>query len=644
MADRPANVRIGGDTSRLVAALSKSREILRSWSANVGGEIKSVLSGAFNQLGSMAGFDGVATTLLNAKDAALQTNLALARLVAAADVAQGKRAQVMAQVSADVRAVSAATGASEAELMQGLNAYVEKTGDLEGGLQTIQLMGDAWLASGTSASEMAKVLASLNQQFGLTGNQAVTAINQLAQTGKAGSISFGNLASELPAVAAEFKKFSGADVNQLGAMFQVLGQGGEANVSATRFRNLLMGIQANEKKLNATGINIRDPSGKLKPLTEILDLISKRTDGNTAKVQKLLGSMEAVTAFEALQSTGGKGLVSSFEEAGKAAMNVIAADAQSVAESAAGRQLKAQARLKASIQDVFTPERLDKLASAIETFAEVLKAVIDTASDNPALAIGAAAAWKFGPGLARFASGAIGGKGNQSVFDLLLGKGKAGGAGGGLLGGDWSFTNPLPVTVVGGAPGVGGPGGPGGPAAGGNGRALLGGLLKVGGGAIAGVGGVMAVHEGANPVVGYGGGIVGGLLAGGPLGGAVAGGVALGDILQDKTGYGKWYMRQGGSSQATRSEWQRYGQYAPGQAEERVARERPWDFQGQMAARFGSGDWYERMKIDVRDQMAGEARGRAAAQSLLQKLEVIVRPAPGLAVDVANDPNIRRGG
>lgn len=323
------------------------------------------------------GFFGLAAGAVAATRDALSFDRILNELDRSSDGAVGNLGALRKQFLA----TSTATGVAKEDVADLVKGYITLTGDAKTATASADVFARVMKGQGASAEDVAGSAAAMSQQFGITSGEMEQMFSILSAGGKAGKIELRDMAAHTAELGAGFKKFGGAHgldaVNELGAVFQVAARnfGNDAGQAATGVESLMGGIQQiNKAKMKAAGVKgftQYEKDGKtLKPLLEIIDEISAKNLNGT-QLFSLLGRKEAVNTYEALRDN--RKAVDDIARATRHAKNV-AVDFAKEQASASGRVTAAWNTFKNKIAEVFTPERIEKMADA---FGFVLESVIE---------------------------------------------------------------------------------------------------------------------------------------------------------------------------------------------------------------------------------------------------------------------------
>jgi len=255
-----------------------------------------------------------------------------------------------------------------------------------------------------------------------------------------GSVEFAEMGSLLGPILAQFSKFGRTGVHQIGEVIgaiQVMQAefGMTPEKAATAFDSLITQLIKNKDVLKRAGVVVFEHRGGkdyFKSFGDVIDQFKGRgLLDNQGELFKLLKESKAITALRALGKDENRAKWRKISAETQKA-NDVQKNAQEWVEDSAGRTAAAMARMKQTMAEVFTPERIEKFAEAMERVADAVAWI----ADNLGVAGAALAAWKLGPGL----------------LGLLAAQGGAGGALGAVGKGAGAVAKGfLPVTLSGAA-------------------------------------------------------------------------------------------------------------------------------------------------------------------------------------------------
>ncbi|MDX2054061.1 MAG: hypothetical protein SFV15_16800 [Polyangiaceae bacterium] len=218
------------------------------------------------------------------------------------------------QILADARGVRGFTGS---QALEGMSAFVTKTGDLKTARELIGSLGDLALATdtdlgdlGATAGQVFNVLKGQIKDPAERMKQLKDIMGTLAQQGSMGAVEMNNLATIFGKLGSATSRFEGgapALMKQMGALAQLAVAGGGASSpeeAATAVARLSTDIVTNRKKFAALpggGVTVQsatDPS-KLRDASAIMIDVLEKTKGDITQVSGLFGG-ESIKVFEGL--------------------------------------------------------------------------------------------------------------------------------------------------------------------------------------------------------------------------------------------------------------------------------------------------------------------------------------------------------
>lgn len=271
----------------------------------------------------------------------------------------------------DVQRAANATALDVSTAMEGLQAFVGKTGDLATGRAVLKDMAVLARATGGELNDIVSAAGDVAANLGEVGEKfktpeekakAVSAVMAaLAAQGKVGAVEMKDLASQMAKLASAAPQFAGpveqsmAAMGALAQMARAKGGAASATQATTSVQGFVatFGKAARRKEFKAAGVNIEDKNGMLLDPEEIIVNALKATKGSTAGMNKLFmdagaqrvtrGFKNLYTQAEAEKPGSGEAAVrAEFARLKKASMSQ---DEQSDSFQAAMRSDSAQAQL-----------------------------------------------------------------------------------------------------------------------------------------------------------------------------------------------------------------------------------------------------------------------------------------------------------
>lgn len=299
-------------------------------------------------------------------------------------VQSGKTEPQVDALRQQINATSRATGLSREEVATAVDQLVNLEGGSAATAANIDLMGRAVTASGAAGDDLAGVMFALNKSFfggTASAEEMEAALSAVLTAGKQGSIPLSEMSVVLQQVAAKFKDVSAGGVQgatDLAAAMQAVRPAfGSAAEAGTGLRAAVGALTGKSKELSNFGVEVfnigKDGSRELKPLREIMDQIAnsdlaKRPD----LLQKALGSSEALAFVNALLAAEGRKAWDELAESAEGSA-AVQEDFLKRTRSQAGRIQTQMNNLNVTLDEAFTPER-------IEAFTVALSAAITAAA------------------------------------------------------------------------------------------------------------------------------------------------------------------------------------------------------------------------------------------------------------------------
>jgi len=370
----------------------------------------------------------------------------LLRLGIQANIADDKLGSLKQQILDTANAGN--VRADPGQILDAIDAIVEKTGDLKFAQDNIKNIGLAMQATGASGADIGEILAEFQKMDIKAPDQVLRAIDILNVQGKEGAFTLQNLAALGPRVITAYTAAGRGGVDalrEMGAALQMIRQGtGSSEMAATAFE-ATMRTFTDPKKIKdlktVAGIDVYEhlANGEkvLKPINQLMAEIVRTAGGDISRIGSIFDA-EAVRAFNAaageFNRTGELQLLDKYYQ-------VVADGQQTQADAARGAtsfaaSMQTLSNAWTTFADNNLAEPVAALADAINSLdPDQLQRVLEIGKK---LAVAGAGVWALNK-VAKKAEG--------------WGRsGSAGSAGGGLMGGGGG---PVPVYIVGGAGGAG---------------------------------------------------------------------------------------------------------------------------------------------------------------------------------------------
>jgi len=396
---------IRADNRKLSGDLAKTRAKFAKTFGRIGKGIAGKLGRALSPLNIGLGTAGVAAigkSVLDFEDSLNRVSI---------------QAEMSAEKTDELRQrmieLSGATGISRNELVQGVTALVNLQGTTGASADKLAVLSEASLATGESMENLAGLAFALGNSFKVTDAAGLEkGLSGIIQAGKVGAVPLGQMNVALQQLSAQFAEFGNnigpEGAAELAAAMQVARRGfGSAEQAATGVQSMMVNLIKQAKTLKKKyKIDVFEDDGKtLKSLSQLAPLFAKLT---LPQLTDALKRGEAVKGMKALvdnlkdaEDATGETVLGfySIAEAAKGS-NAVAEDAAKRRESSAFQMQKQLNRIKETIAEVFTPERIEKFVMVMEKLADAVGFVVD----NFALFATGLAALKLASFIGQFAA------------------------------------------------------------------------------------------------------------------------------------------------------------------------------------------------------------------------------------------------
>lgn len=391
-----AEVEISASDSKLAAGLARSRSTINAWASQVYRGVSKVMGASVSlpKKSEMMGGGFMSRAVGTFAGNMMTRGVDMVR-DAAGEVVDYERALTRYQIVANkspesmnglrnaIGKVSRDTGLARDSILAGAQSYLDLTGDVEGTTKAVDTFGRVAQASDTAMADVSAAAAAMQDAMHVKPEQFEEAFSGLIAQGKAGAVTLRNMATEFPSVLSKMSRFGNLGVRgvmQVGAMFQVVRKGfGTAEEASTGLQAMLGGIIKHADRFENAGVHVfdigKDGTKTLKPISAILNQI----DGSVlAKDPQLLnkafGRGEGEQAYQMLK--GHVDMLREMERAGYDA-GTVQRDLMAYTSSEVGRLDVAMNKIKLSIAEAFTPERIAGFANFLERAGGVVSRMMD---------------------------------------------------------------------------------------------------------------------------------------------------------------------------------------------------------------------------------------------------------------------------
>lgn len=316
MAEQSENLKliISGDGRLLRTELAREEREIRSWGGRVGrsiGRLRSSINSGLKRalINPITGIASVAgITALGAK--IVDFDAKLMRLGIQGNVSS----EGMVRMRKEILETAYATGQSRENILAGIDAIVERTGDIKFADTIKEQMGIAATASGAAMEDIGALSSNLNQKMKIDASKIMEALNILTVQGKAGAFTLSNqaaLGERLFSSAGRLNMKGLDDLKRFGALMQVARMGtGSAEQATTAIERIIAGIIDKQDQIKSLGFDIfsnRDLQ-QFKSIDEIIKGTVTAAKGNEKILGKIFGEegIRAVSVLaNAYRETGG---------------------------------------------------------------------------------------------------------------------------------------------------------------------------------------------------------------------------------------------------------------------------------------------------------------------------------------------------
>jgi TP901 family phage tail tape measure protein len=284
--------------------------------------------------------------------------------------------KTFAQMQGLVRNVSNEFAIAQDVLTKGLYQALSAGVPKDNALEFMQVASKAAIAGVTDVSTAVDGLTTTVNAFGLESSQTQAVADSMFAAVKGGKTTFEELSAALfnvaPAAAA-----AGVDFQEINAAIATLTASGvPTKIATTQLRAALVGLQKPSKDLDAIFQALGFESGQIaieqKGLGFALDAVRDAANGSNGRLQKLVGSVEAVAAINVLAGTGASKFADELERQATAAGSVDAAFEEIDKSRSIEKQRVAFENLSLAIGTVIIPimEAVLPLFTGFAQFAE----------------------------------------------------------------------------------------------------------------------------------------------------------------------------------------------------------------------------------------------------------------------------------
>ncbi len=353
-------------------AEKKTEAQMSRFAKKTGKKMDKVASGLKSRL---AGIVGITAAVFATRDA-VAFGTALTRLERASKGGLGS----IGDIQSKILEVSDATGIMKEDVLAGAASFISLTGDSETAGKAMGLFAKVSQATGSNMDDVARSGAALSQSMGIAGEDFEQAFSILIASGKAGSVELKDVSrvmAKLSAVSAQFAGGKGLDaLASTSSALQLVTRafGGNAKEGSNALNKLMGSMVRAAPKLKKFGVKVFDVDPKTGVKTRrafeaiVSDIAKSKVAKDPTKLIEILGSKEALAAFEQLTKTNGE-----WKELTDNTRNAtdVADDYAKVNKSAAIKVTKAWNKIKNTITRVFA-----KIVDVMALFTDHIEIVI----------------------------------------------------------------------------------------------------------------------------------------------------------------------------------------------------------------------------------------------------------------------------
>ena len=363
--------------------------------ATLGRGAGALIRGGMGLAGSLMGGLGVEAGLgravhVGTERQKLATNLVNASLSGpeAENVSMVERQKRAAELGNFAKDIGGKTAMDPNKILEGMGAFVGKTGDLQTAKEAMGELAVLSRATGSSVEDMASAAGDVSANLGDMKNkgQMVTTIMRVfAGQGKLGAVEVKDLSKQMAGLAAQTTMFAAGPetaMASLGALTQEARQGGGAKSAAQSVTSVESFVNTFSKgsrlaKFDQNKVAYKNDKGQLLDPEEIIVNALKATGGDNKKMGELFADVRARSAtkgFESIYRSAGGG------EAGEKAVRskfselrgaTLGKGDEAAAFAASMQTAEAKAQLFQQRLDQIAGDMADKLMPAMLKFAPV---------------------------------------------------------------------------------------------------------------------------------------------------------------------------------------------------------------------------------------------------------------------------------
>ncbi len=208
-------------------------------------------------------------------------------------------------------AAADAPGIKAADIAEGVQGFVAKTGDLESGRKFASTFATAASATGSNVGDIANAAADISQKFDIKGVEEMKdALAALTFQGKKGAFELKDAASQFAKMSAAAERFGlskgTTGLKTLGGLTQIARSAtGSPEQAATAVEAMFRQLVGESGKLKAMGVDVFKAGTNNTQTNDVRDVITSaisKSGGSLPKLQKIFGE-EGIRGISPLIST-----------------------------------------------------------------------------------------------------------------------------------------------------------------------------------------------------------------------------------------------------------------------------------------------------------------------------------------------------
>lgn len=344
---------------------------------------------------------GIGAFVVSGTKGAVQVEKGIAEVVTLFGETGDAARELGDELTEGVASLSDEVGIAQDVLVGGLYDAISAGIPKDNAFEFMRVASEASIAGVTDVGTAVDGLTSTINAFGLDASQAQEVADSMFAAVQGGKTNFEDLSGSLyniaPAAAA-----AGVSFQEVNAGIATLTSGGTPTAQATtQMRAALVGLQKPSEEMTAlfqeAGYESAQMALEQDGLAAALDVVSAAADGDNGKLQKLLGSTEAVAAANVIAGTGAEKMAEEIErQEGAAGAATDAYDTMNQTTSRAMEQLRTQFQNAAievgsevlpKLNDVVRwgsdrlPGAIDTVKRVVGNLIDVIRGIADTVGD-----------------------------------------------------------------------------------------------------------------------------------------------------------------------------------------------------------------------------------------------------------------------